>query len=143
MQILNPSDLSFHSQLSKHGLEEHSGTGLALTPRGSLVVTNWRTRHVTELNTQTGDVILKFTSPRFQEPVAVAVNGRGEIIVADNGLGRLLVFDAQGGFLREVGSRGDAPGQLKHVTCVYAHGDNILVSDHRLQLYARTGQFLR
>ena len=136
--------LGYVSHIGEHGLEEHSGTGLALTPANTLVVINWRTKYVSELNEQ-GEVLNKFTHVRFVEPISVTVNDRGEIIVADNGLGKLLVFSPQGALLSEIGSKGDKSGQLKLVSSVYAvpDTDTLLVTDHRLQLFHRSGKLLR
>ena len=36
---------------------------------------------------------LSFTE--FEEPIAVAVNSRGDVIVADNGSPKLIVYDSQ------------------------------------------------
>ena len=137
------SDLSFVRHIGSHGLEYHSGTGLATTPQGNLMVVNWRTKYVTELNLQ-GEVVKKFTSERFEEPISIAVNSHGEIIVADNGLGKLLVYDPQGMLINEIGSKGDKQGQFKLITSIYvASNDNILVTDTRLQVFSRGGNYLR
>ena len=139
-------DLRVRRHLARHGLEEHSGTGLAVTPRGTLVVTNWRTRHVTELSGD-GEVLSKFTHRKLEEPIAVAVNRHDEVIVADNSAGKLLVFSANGDFKDEIDARrtGSGDAQLKLVTSVYAvpQSDDVLVTDHRLQRFRRDGSFVR
>jgi outer membrane protein assembly factor BamB len=48
----------------------------------------------------------------LQNPTGVAVAPTGEIWVCDTANDRLQVFDANGNFLRELGSHGSAPGQF-------------------------------
>lgn len=132
----------FVRHLSETGLEQHSGTGMALTSAGNLVLVNWRTKRVTEITTD-GRLVQSFTSPDFVEPIAVAANSVGEIIVADNGVGKLFVFDVNGTFSRTVGGKGDKPGQLRLVSCIYSDPkDELLVCDHRVQAFSRNGSFL-
>lgn len=130
-------------QLAGVGLEQHSGTGMALTPINTLVIINWRTKHVTELNLQ-GQVVKKFGCAEFVEPISIAVNRSGEVIVADNGVGALFVFDAAGQLMRKIGSKGDKPGQFKLIQSIYCSplNDDILVTDNRLQIFNKTGQYL-
>lgn len=143
IKVLKADDLSFVGHIGSHGLEQHSGTGMAVTPSGNLIVINWRTKQVTEL-TEQGEVVKKFTSEKFIEPVCVAVNSCNEIVVADNGLGRLLVFSSQGELLREIGSKGEQSGGFKLITAVsIALNDNILVTDNRLQVFSRGGNFIK
>lgn len=124
------------------GLEQHSTTGMTLTRDGTIVVVNWRTKHVTE-RTIEGVVVKQFTSTEFQEPIAVAVNNHNEIIVADNGVGKLFVFAETGALLTKIGCKGTRPGQFKLINSVYATPqDEIIVCDHRLQFFSRSGQFL-
>lgn len=143
VKVLNAADGSFIRHTGAHGLEQRSGTGLVLTAAADLLMVNWRTRYVTRVN-QRDDVVSKFSSNDFSEPVSIAVNSAEEIIVGDNGLGALLVFDKQGKFLRRIGSKGSKEGQFKLITCVYcAPNDNILVTDtSRLQVFSRSGKFL-
>lgn len=138
------SDLNFLKHIGSHGLEHHSSTGMALSPvTGNLVVINWRTKEVTEMDYE-GLVVKKFTSDRFIEPISIGVNSHGEVIIADNGLSKLVMFDSEGNFLREIGSKGGEPGEFKLITSLYvAPNDNILVTDNRLQIFSRVGKFIR
>lgn len=132
----------FVKHLAETGLEQHSGTGMALTSARNLVLVNWRTKQVTEITTE-GRLVRSFTSPDFVEPVSVAANSIGEIIVADNGVGKLLVFDVNGRFSRTIGSKGEKSGQLKLVSYIYSDPkDELLVCDHRVQAFSRNGDFL-
>ncbi len=135
-------DRRFLRHISGHGLEQHSGTGMALTPDGTLVVINWRTKYVTEINAD-GQVVQKFTSPEFVEPISVAVTSSGNIIVADNGVGKLFVFTSQGEPYQQIGGKGDHDGQFKLISSVYCdRKDQILVCDNRLQVFTEGGRFL-
>ena len=132
----------FLQHITTHGLEQHSGTGMDLAPDQNLVVVNWRTKHVTEINLA-GDVVKKFTCAEFIEPTSVAVNRHGESIVADNGVGKLLVFNPGGKLITRIGQKGSKPGQFNLISSVYAGpNDDIYVTDTRLQVFSRTGKFL-
>ena len=140
IKVLEPNG-SLVGHIGSHGMESHSSTGLALSPAATIVVVNWRTKHVTEL-AQTGDVIFKFTCDAFVEPISVAVNSQREIIVADNGAGCLFRFDATGKLIGTIGSKGDKPGNFKLISMVYcAPNDDILVMDNRIHVFSATGQF--
>lgn len=132
----------FLGHISTHGLEQHSGTGMDLSPEQNLVILNWRTKHVTEINSD-GDVVKKFTCPEFVEPTSVAVNSHGEAIVADNGIGKLLVFNNAGKLVNRIGHKGNKPGQFGLISSVYAGpSDEIYVTDSRLQVFSRAGKYL-
>lgn len=125
------------------GLENQGGTGLALTPDGNIAIVNWRTKTVS-IVTKEGELVNKFTSSDFQEPTDIAVNSKGEIIVADNGANKMLMFDACGKPLTSFGGKGDKDGQFKLI-CAIAIGkcDEILVADNRIQIFSRDGKFSR
>ncbi|XP_061162723.1 tripartite motif-containing protein 3-like [Saccostrea echinata] len=125
------------------GLENQGGTGLALTPEGNIAVVNWRTRTVS-IVTKEGELVNKFTCSDFQEPTEIAVNSRGEIIVADHGANKMFMFDANGKPLTTFGGKGEKDGQFKLI-CAIAVGkcDEILVADHRIQIFSRDGKFSR
>lgn len=141
IQILD-RDGQYIGALANHGMEQHSGTGLALTPNNTFVVVNWRTKHVTELDYE-GSVALKFTHEDFLAPTSVAVNRHGDIIIADNEACCLFMFSATGQFLRTIGTKGSKEGQFKLITAVaMGNNDEILVTDHRLQVFTRQGTFV-
>jgi tripartite motif-containing protein 2/3 len=117
--------------------EQQSTTGIALAPGGhSLFVVNWRTRAITELMTDTGAVVQRFTHADLTEPVSIAMSKQNEIFVADNGLKQVIVFDRQGNKTGTVGSQ----GQFKLVTsmAVGANGELVIV-DGRVQAFSTTG----
>ncbi|MGI8552869.1 MAG: Kelch repeat-containing protein, partial [Dehalococcoidia bacterium] len=51
---------------------------------------------------------------QFNYPVAVAVDGSGNVYVADQGNDRIQKFDSQGNPLTAWGSQGSGPGQFNH-----------------------------
>ena len=136
-------DCSFVRHMGSAGLESHSGTGVSLTPTKNLVVVNWRTKYVTELTLQ-GEVVRKFTSPEFNEPINVAVNSHKEIIVADNGAGKLFVFNSTGRMINKIGGKGDKPGMFKLISSIaIGQKDEIIVADHRLQVFTKEGKYVQ
>jgi tripartite motif-containing protein 2/3 len=137
------SDLAFLSHINDTGLENQSGTGIAMTPGGHLVIINWRTKYVTEISPE-GELVNRFTSREFVEPINLAVNSRGEIIVADNGAGKLFIFNSSGRMINKIGTKGDKPGQFKLMSAIAVRDrDEIIVADNRLQVFSREGRFLR
>ena len=82
-------------------LENGACTGLALrthpqTQRPLLLLSNWKTRVISELDAESGQLKREITCNQLQEPTCVAVNRSGELIVVDNGAGCVFVFDADG-----------------------------------------------
>ncbi|MFA5140487.1 MAG: tetratricopeptide repeat protein [Elusimicrobiota bacterium] len=79
-------------------------------------------------------------------PRGVALGPDGEVLVADTGNDRIQAFDADGKFLRTIGSKGSDPGQLKAPRSVAAGADGrVYVADtgnDRIQVFTREGIFL-
>ena len=82
----------------------------------------------------------------LKSPRGVAVNQRGEIIVAENGGHCIFIFSPSGEKIRTFGSKGSAQGQFNEPRGVAIDGDgNILVvdgSNHHIQKFTGDGQFL-
>ena len=83
----------------------------------------------------------------LNRPWGVAVNERGQIIVAERSGHCLSIFSANGDKMRSFGSHGSAPGQLycPEGVAITATGD-ILVCDsgnHRIQLFSLEGRSLK
>ena len=82
----------------------------------------------------------------LNRPWGVAVNQRGEIIVAENSGHCISIFSSIGEKIRTFGSEGSAQGQFNEPRGVAVDGDgNILVVDggnHRIQKFTAGGKFL-
>ena len=80
-------------------------------------------------------------------PWGVAVNQRGEIIVAEGGGHCVSVFSPTGEKLRSFGSKGSGQGQFNQPCGVAVDDDgNILVVDsrnHRIQKFTSDGKFIK
>ncbi|CAG5126994.1 unnamed protein product, partial [Candidula unifasciata] len=126
------------------GVEFQSATGLCVLSSGHLAVVNWRTKYVSILDPTDGSLVKQFTTPAFVEPIDIAVNSRGEIIVADSGARKIFKFDQAGNLILTFGSHGDKDGQFKVISalCV-GKNDEILVADHRIQIFNKDGKYLR
>ncbi|KAL8584113.1 hypothetical protein ACOMHN_011728 [Nucella lapillus] len=133
----------FLRALGPDGLESQSSTGLTLTPDGHLAVVNWRTRAVTVL-TVDGEVVRQFSNPALLEPIDIAINSRGEVIVADAGASKIFIFDPAGSLTTTFGSRGEKDAQFKLISAIaVGKNDEILVADHRIQIFSKDGKFSR
>lgn len=100
----------------------------------SLVVINWRTKTVTEVS-HDGHTISTITHDDLKEPIDLALDIDGNILVADNGVGSVLVFDPAGKLLRTIGSRGVGKGQFKDISAVtVAPNGEIVIADSRIQV---------
>ena len=79
-------------------------------------------------------------------PWGVAVNQKGEIIVAEKGGHCISIFSPSGEKIRTFGSKGSAPGQFNGPRGVDVDGrGNILVTDrdnHRIQKFTGDGKFI-
>ncbi|XP_025084406.1 tripartite motif-containing protein 2-like [Pomacea canaliculata] len=129
--------------LGSAGVENQSATGMAMTPDGNIAVINWRTKLVSILSTE-GEVLKQFTNPGFQEPIDITVNSKGEFIISDAGAGKIFIFDTSGNLLTTFGSHGDKDGQFKLISAIaVGKNDEILVADHRIQVFSKDGKFSR
>ena len=86
------------------------------------------------------------TIGNLQSPWGIAINSKGEIIVAEINGHCLSVFTPEGHKIRSFGSRGSAQGQLSAPGGVAVdRDDNIIVMDsgnHRVQKFTSEGNFL-
>ena len=81
-----------------------------------------------------------------KRPWGVAINQKGEVVVAEWGGDRVFVFSLSGEKLRCFGTHGSGPGEVWYPREVAVDGEgNILVADsqnHRIQRFTSEGQFL-
>ena len=66
----------------------------------------------------------------LQNPCGVAVDGAGNVVVADFGNHRIVIFTAAGEVVRAFGREGSGAGELKGPTGVAVDGaGNVVVAD--------------
>jgi DNA-binding beta-propeller fold protein YncE len=160
------SDGKMHRVLilnSKHDVENQISEGL-VDPVGLAIDTTNRFLYV--VDTQQDQVIVYdadtlkllrrmgtggknhfLTSPGdFGAPQGVAVDGDGNVYVADTLNNRVEIFDADGNFISTFGKAGDGPGYFARPKGVAVDSDgHIWVADQmqdRLQVFNREGQLL-
>jgi len=82
----------------------------------------------------------------FDSPIGIAVDGNGNILVADTGNGRIEKFAPTGTFLSIIGTKGSGPGQLAAPNGIAVdRTGNIYVADasnHRVEKLAPDGTFI-
>jgi DNA-binding beta-propeller fold protein YncE len=84
---------------------------------------------------------------QFDSPTGIAVDGSGNVLVADTGNGRIEKFSPTGAFLSAMGSKGSGHGQLGEPNGIAIdRAGNIYVaevaSNHRVQKLAPDGTFI-
>ncbi|MCJ7510552.1 MAG: TIGR03663 family protein [Dehalococcoidia bacterium] len=83
---------------------------------------------------------------RFGKPAGLAVDGDGNLYVADSGNDRVQKFDAEGNFIAEVGSPGDGEGEFNEPWGVAVDSQgNLYVADtwnNRIQKFDRDLNFV-
>lgn len=89
----------------------------------------------------------ELTSPGdFSKPAGVAVDGEGNLYVADTMNNRIEIFDADGQFISTFGKNGDGPGYFSRPKGVAIDSDgHIWVADgmqDRVQVFNKEGQLL-
>ena len=82
---------------------------------------------------------LHLQNETLQNPVSISVSGKGLIAIADCEKSCILICDKEGKIVRQVGCKGENPGQLNRPCGVtFINDDEILVADkwnHRVQRF--------
>jgi len=80
-------------------------------------------------------------------PMAIVLNSKGEVVVADSCNNRIQCFSKDGEFLRCFGELGSKPGQLKYPYDIAVDkADNVFVIEYgncRISKFDRLGKFIR
>ena len=83
---------------------------------------------------------------QFDSPTGIAVDGSGNVLVADTNNGRIEKFSATGTFLSILGTKGSGQGQFRAPNGIAVDGTgNIYVTDaanHRVEKLASDGKFV-
>ncbi len=134
--------------------ELHSPYGMAFDAQGNIYITdryyNYHSLKKFNINGQfqwsVGAEVYGGSSAdgSFRNPSGVAVDGSGNILVADQGNHRIQVFNANGQYVGKFGTYGAGDGQFNEPTwlAVDAAG-NVYVSDkknNRIQMFSKVAQ---
>lgn len=97
-----------------------------------------------------GDYLQDFPFKGLEEevvPTALAVDGEGEIYIADAGSGQILVYDSEYRLIMSIGAKGNGDGHFRSVQGIAVDPQgNIYVADARsrpVQVFGSEGEFLR
>lgn len=82
---------------------------------------------------------------RFNDPTGIAVDGEGNVYVADTGNNRIQKFDNTGAFLLKWGTRGSGDGEFysPQDIALDADGNVYVVDNSRIQVFDSSGTFIR
>jgi hypothetical protein len=82
---------------------------------------------------------------RFNYPAGIAVDGEGNVYVADTGNNRIQKFDSTGAFLLKWGSEGSGDGEFysPQDIALDADGNVYVVDGSRIQVFDSSGTFIR
>ena len=79
-------------------------------------------------------------------PTAIALDGEGNVYVADEWLNRISIFTRDGGWLGKWGTPGEGDGEVNRPSSLAFDGDGDLClvdsSNNRIQRFTRDGRFL-
>jgi hypothetical protein len=77
----------------------------------------------------------------FGRIASVAIDGAGNLIVADGQMGEIRIFDASGGHLQTIGGPGEGPGEFRALAGAWPAADGAIVAvDQRLDRITRFGR---
>lgn len=118
--------------------------GLAVDSNKQLYVADIVNNNISVLSS-TGQFVKYFaSSPDIQKPAGLFIYN-DQVYVADLALNKVIVFDLAGKKLREIGTPGVEPGQLRSPNAVTVYKGRVYISDtgnDRVQMYNQLGQFI-
>lgn len=140
--VVMTAELELLKYIEGHGLEDRSATGLAVTPCDTLLVINWRSKKVSQINFD-GELLSQFTHNLFEEPIDIAINSKGHVLVADNGAHAVFVLDINGKMLKVVRQR-VVDGRSQQIMSICSGPqDDILIAGEKINIFNSSGEFLR
>lgn len=69
----------------------------------------------------------------------------GNLFISDSRAHRILIFDRSGNFVRQIGRKGQAPGEFNLPRGIAYAGERLIINDsgnHRIQLFSKNGTFI-
>lgn len=147
------SPFTFVKHIEEACLDNRAGTSIALTPcNNSILVSNWRTKFITELSLD-GEFVRHFSHRDFVEPTYLAVNSKGEILVADNGAHAVFLFHPVGKLSRKITNyitpttTSYAKAKTVSTGVIGAIGfgpnDEIIIASSHIQIFSSSGEIIR
>ena len=109
--------------------------GVAVNKRGEMIVTEWKTGRVS-IFSRSGKKVRSFGNGLFNDPYGVAVDGDGNILVADRGNHRIQKFTAEGQFLTAVDTENTKHLQLRYPRGITTSNSNkvYVTANHCVQV---------
>uniref|UniRef100_A0A5S6QEQ6 RING-type domain-containing protein n=1 Tax=Trichuris muris TaxID=70415 RepID=A0A5S6QEQ6_TRIMR len=152
VKVLNPEG-AIVRRIAGIPLADQSAVGLAVGFKDILVTLNWRSKLITEW-TWHGEEVKTFTFSEFVEPVDLAIDCDGRIIVLDNGRAKVFVFDRRARPLFSFplqknnccslssGRQGSHASPVGFTCVTVGPNRDILVGGCEIQIYSNGGTFL-
>jgi DNA-binding beta-propeller fold protein YncE len=103
---------------SKNECGFHRPQGVVVDRDHNMIVTDQGNHRIQAINYTTGQHVFSAGTfgegpTQFANPCGLALHPSGHIVVCDSGNHRLQILDAQGNFVRCIGTQGRDPGQFK------------------------------
>ena len=131
-------------QIMKHfEVSKASMYGIAEMQDGNIAVSDYNMNCV-KVHTANGQFVQQFDVGG--RPSGLAVNGRGQLFVAEFSGHQVSVFN-QNGYLYSFGSKGEGPGQFKKPSQICVAPDRLVyvtdLGNNRVQVFEQDGTFVR
>jgi sugar lactone lactonase YvrE len=145
LHVFDLQTREYQKIVSLGGVPLLSPVGVCLGPAGSVFVCDSEGGSVHRVNDQTGELIASLRLPAdVRMPVAVAFDpSADELFVVDTRAHDVKVLTPEGGLIRIIGRRGEAPGTFNFPTAAVFDGELLWVVDtgnSRVQGVTRTGE---
>jgi hypothetical protein len=152
-KTITPTNTPVHPFLVQYSSFSYNPKAIVADNNGYFYVTdNGSTiNRIVKISVATGLKVIEFSSQgsnpgQIYQPMGLAMNTNGNILVSDTGNGRIEEFTTGGSFVRQFGTKGYSPGQLQSpygLTC--GKNGNIYVADYYRNVmleYSQAGVFI-